>query len=80
MRQFIVHSKRSLKGFTDVGREFFSVPVEVEVIACHVDYRELVTVRSPLQGNAVYPCLKVRLKGERSLTRRQLRSARRIDE
>jgi hypothetical protein len=80
MRQFLVHTKRSLKGFTEAAQAFFSVPVEVEVIACHVDYRDMVTVRSPLQGNALYPCLKARLKGEMSLTRRQLRSARRIDE
>lgn len=75
---FIVHTKRQAKGYSlEKDREFFSVPVQVVPFYCELETRWLY-VKSPLQGNCVYPVMKKFLKTEWKLSVSEQKSARRI--
>ena len=75
---FLVTAPSELKGFVrESDRQFFSVPVEVEMISTDINTK-LITVRSPLQGGITYPVVSSSLKPAFRLTNRQRAAARRI--
>lgn len=75
---FLITKKSDLKGFSLASdREFFSAPVEVELVSTDINTR-LVTVRSPLQGGITYPVDPKNLTTKYHLSIKKLAAARRI--
>ena len=62
----------NLKGFTNqADREYFSKPVEVEVVGVHPTFRYMKTVRDHARGGVEFLCDRRDLKSLESLTRKQ---------
>jgi hypothetical protein len=74
---FLVVPKSELAGFVQQSdREFFSVPVEVQLLHTNISTK-LTTVYSPLQ-DATYPVSKNNLKHFYQLSNKQHKNARKI--